>query len=133
MNRLIKFRAWTGSEMMQIHSLKTNYTDEDDMHFDVNGKEYPLMQYTGLQDKNGKDIYEGDIVEEYGVGLWAGSLEKAIKRENTVLKIVPITWSDEELCFMVGDSRIGVFKIWDNLKIVGNIYQNPELMDQKND
>lgn len=75
-------------------------------------------QYTGLKDKNGREIYEGDIV---------------IDREEEV--IGKITWSEEEASFyfsmLYEDGCYEEEKLIDwisELEIVGNIYDNPELL-----
>lgn len=54
-NREIKFRAWTGNEMF------TMYNEGFWAHAD-NNSHWPIMQFTGLKDKNGKEIYEGDRI-----------------------------------------------------------------------
>ena len=83
----------------------------------------PIMQFTGLKDKNGKEIYEGDIVND-GIGL----------RE---VKIGNVQYKDPDGYY---HNFIGVFGVWlsDNttsafysddkdLEVIGNIYENPEL------
>jgi hypothetical protein len=78
-----------------------------------------LGQFTGLIDENGKEIYEGDIVTfYYEVG------ENDFRDELEVVK-----WDTENACFMFGDdicmldgSRIR------KLEVIGNIYENPELI-----
>jgi len=74
--------------------------------------EVDIMQYTGLKDKNGKEIYEGDIIEQKFIN------------------------DDECMVFIVKDIRelnniyIGSSK--ENI-IIGNIHENPELIGANND
>ena len=76
-----------------------------------------IGQYTGLHDKNEKEIYEGDIVKSFFVDT--------DKQGNEVYKyqIIRIEY-DEILC----SYRIDKFM---NLEVIGNIYDNPELLGEK--
>ena len=64
MNREIKFRAWDKScnKMRGISGLQDCFSLRSD---GICNEDYILLQYTGLHDKNGKEIYEGDILCEY--------------------------------------------------------------------
>lgn len=87
-----------------------------------------FMQYTGLKDKNGKDIYEGDIVKEW---IKRYDLEKP-EGEDTYyeFRTSQIIYSGHG--FWVKDESFGWegedLWDWDNLEVIGNIYQNPELI-----
>ena len=76
-------------------------------------------QYTGLTDKNGKKIYEGDIIQ---------SLET---KETAVVQ-----WFPEHFAFMVwckSSNEVGFLYecTKSNIEVIGNIYDNPELLEQE--
>ena len=131
--RDIKFRAWDNENEYMITSLqgvytalrnRMNITKQDDGYYNngdllkPNKGKYTLMQYTGLHDKNGKEIYEGDIVlitrpcilEKGEVKFINGCF--AIKSKDTLL--------------MLYQCEINNFK----LEIIGNIYDNPDLLEK---
>ena len=75
-----------------------------------------IMQYTGLKDKNGKEIYEGDIVK----GYWY---------DHPKPEVMDIEWSDHFYGFTITKYPLGIHGLHD-LEIIGNIYQNPELLEK---
>ena len=117
MNREIKFRMWNDYDKKMIHwneLLEKNLANI----FTIPSYNKWLMQYTGLHDKNGKEIYEGDIVlitrrcilEKGEVKFINGCF--AIKSKDTLL--------------MLYQCEINNFK----LEIIGNIYDNPNLLEK---
>ena len=70
-------------------------------------------QYTGLTDKNGKKIFEGDIVKH-----------RSYYSDNIVISVV--TYTDGQFLAMVGENS--GFNLSDKLEIIGNIHDNPELL-----
>lgn len=79
-----------------------------------------LMQYTGLKDKNGKEIYEGDIVK-----LIADSC-----RGDKFKPFIAGYVSFRSGSFYITDNAVSRFR-WEDyiVEVIGNIYENPELLD----
>lgn len=108
MNREIKFRAWSKESNCFVQSgVQFNNTK---MELEAVGVE--LMQYTGLKDKNGKEIYEGDIIG------WDYFCESEKIRRTSVVNF-------EKGCFECNDYDRPDFV---ERKVIGNIYENPELL-----
>jgi len=108
MAREIKFRAWDKEEkQFTAMSLEGIFAFYDE----GNGDRLELMQYTGLKDKNGKEIYEGDIISRIGCGL---------------SKVVEWRETKKYAGFNIGNEyKYGI-------EVIGNIYSNPELLkDEK--
>jgi uncharacterized phage protein (TIGR01671 family) len=80
-----------------------------------------VMQYTGLKDKNITKIYEGDIVNVLYFGIPCG-----IPQKN--YHIGEIVFLDG--CFTIeGAKNWGMSSLRDNIEVIGNIYENPELLE----
>jgi len=119
-NREIKFRAWdTVSKQMIIDFCKMDdgrfYGYDDTNNYIGVGSEH-IMQFTGLKDKNGKEIYEGDIVQD----TMHGSTEKA-------------TIIFKNAMFGCDYRNRGFYKITEwidyGIIVIGNIYETPELIN----
>lgn len=93
---------------------------------------------TGLKDKKGKEIYQGDIVEQFvcGVHHFKGK-EYHFKGKECVRKTLwQVRWNEEECCFelhylsgsLFGDSMMSNS---DEYEVIGNIHENPELLEEK--
>ena len=112
--REIKFRAWDkdSKEMTPLFNIdfEHNIMNKGSLWKSLYSVE--LLQYTWLKDKNGKEVYEGDLVI-YGNKQW-------------VIEYRP--W-----CFYIKYLYEWLEKTWwlwygENLEILGNIYENPELV-----
>ncbi|WP_373844377.1 YopX family protein [Clostridium sp.] len=119
MEREIKFRAWDEeSELMTDSDYEGGLREFFD-HFD----DCKLMQYTGLKDKNGKQVYEGDIVKEQRKRFKDKYF--AVKWNNDIGSYIfePLDKSLTSYpCFNIGTVK--------GLEVIGNIYENPELLEE---
>lgn len=118
-NREIKFRIWTGKrfEYDEYFFIQAGRVYE---FLEFGGtralKDATLQQFTGLKDKNGKEIYEGDIISQ-----------------NDIIS---------EICFYEGKylSKFKTYQVWvDDLfsvayksQIIGNIFENPNFLNASN-
>ena len=120
--RPIRFRAWDGDEMLEwtdmlkhkgvMWSVLGGTTVTRFQHqYDTVGETLPMyevMQFTGLQDSQGVDIYESDLLE-WDEQEWGGKQIDIVEWDYELLNMRKNDW--KEYC-----------------KVIGNIYANPELM-----
>ena len=133
MNRTIKFRAWDkklklfdDELFLALHGKLYDHAKEEfdtpniEIDYVESKSRYELMQYTGLKDKNGTEIYEGDI------------LRCDPDTANEDVKVVEYVASEYD---GVGFKPL-IDQYYDNgclysvYEVIGNIYENPELLER---
>ncbi len=111
MNRTIKFRVWdgAGSAMLDTSGWTVNM---------LNQNERPIMQFTGLLDKNGKEIYEGDIV---GTVLGQFVYRREVFQEECGAWCIKLPSGSS-----TGESS--VMLIAGKYTVIGNVWENKDLI-----
>ena len=124
-----KFRAWLKKEQKMDNEIDHISWLEDELYcigdgitYMVLAEDLVLMQSTGLKDKNGKEIFEGDIL--------------AVEADDGVI-ILKVSWDDEHALFVIKTKKFNeeaalAELVDDNsypFEVIGNIYENPELLE----
>ena len=135
---LMRFRVWHKEDKVMLSNhlgfmitdtgqllIESMLGDEETME-KVELENYIVMQYTGLKDKEGVEIYEGDIleVEKNEDGTYKGTINgktffDRFQGYSSKIKVE-------------GMHDINTLRYWNNrVRIIGNIYENPELSEEK--
>lgn len=151
-----KFRAWdkTSKKMRSVEAINFNRGKFESIGYDItslrDANEVELMQSTGLKDKNGKEIFEGDIVEFedevwYTDGGFYENKDEAYDSVQTNNRVVIIYdgfewdfdnfWKGTSDCssawMSIFEDHMQSFKYFlqNEASVIGNIYENPELLE----
>jgi uncharacterized phage protein (TIGR01671 family) len=139
--REIKFRAWDKKNNKMVDRHKRDEEDMDESYCDhvacrLGGIEdlqtdkewrdrFEVIQYTGLKDKNGKEIYEGDIVMP--------EMRREYRKEDYTIGNCIVEWDDDIIGFYPFcdyDIDCGDYYPKEHCQVIGNIYENPELLER---
>ena len=126
-NDRFKFRAWDEknkkmhtkfywNEFISLETGRYAKTGDPDYERETND-DYILMQCTGLKDKNGKLIFEGDI-------LRCDWDDTRYPPHN----IGPVYWDEENVCFLLGEGGSPYYDAESFMEVIGNICENQELL-----
>lgn len=106
--REIKFKAWHKNVKCMTYNVKIDLFDKDYLE---------LMQYTGIKDKNGKEIYEGDIIKHH-----TGAINKVWYKNGAFV----LSYKNSNINLLYDLLIIdGILPYW---KVIGNIYENEDLL-----
>lgn len=125
---LLRFRAWLKKEQKMDNEIDHISWLEDELYcigdgitYMVSAEDLVLMQSTGLVDKNGKEIFEGDIVRQVRT--------QPTTENETITGVVTMI---EGAWLIMNDNEQLASYLWsetDGNEIIGNIYENPELLE----
>lgn len=151
-----RFRAYDGGSLCRMYSPEEVMVGNGDIWIiDEDGvagewivnNDLVLMQSTGLTDKNGKEIFEGDILKfndewnDYcNEGYIDGSIEGInyveVERETTCFSFGETKTSDSSLFYLINDEHLSFKELIEDegfeFEIIGNIWEDGELLDVEN-
>ena len=149
-SREIKFRAWhNGGKYPEEACMLFVGDDKGTVHpldcckYFMEGQPVKLMQYTGLKDKNDVEIYEGDILS-----YWDGTMIACKKDDDDAMhypktspyyfkkknnKLSEVVFDAPSFKIKNGNPLLSSYLECKEIEVVGNIYQNPELLEKIND
>jgi uncharacterized phage protein (TIGR01671 family) len=128
--RVPKFRAWLKPEQQMVDVYEMTFINDGitilsyDMDF-YTDDEFKLMQFTGLKDVHGKEIYEGDIIN-YKYGRHT-STQFVVKYDEFQATFVVV---DNHNDLVYTFRELADYIQLNSLEVIGNIYENPDLLGE---
>lgn len=129
--RELKFRIWSEEDKQyrtdcKLRYLFTSPTGLPSTVYNDEGDRFDIEQYTGLKDKNGKEIYEGDIVR---------NTEEVAPNKSSTYKIY-YDQSHAMYGMLPVDGKIGIgnfygYTMRHQFEVIGNIHENSELLEEE--
>ena len=139
---------WIQGDIMQfpVHGV-VRIVEQEPSYKDAEVDSDTVGQYTGLTDKNGRKIFEGDIVRLFDIsvgeivqecGAFGIGCRKQIDYDYLASEIAPVTGSNNTPMFCYNDNFVSLWELWWNyneegdeisvIEVIGNIHDNPELL-----
>lgn len=136
MKREIKFRAWDKVQECYLYDVQgaydtlsgcVKYDDGEDAVYDeecfagfLDNDHYVVEQYTGLHDKNGREIYEGDVLD---IGL---------RNQDGKPVIAPVSYETYAAGYVLDNGGNGIWqRLTEDCEVIGNIFEDKQLLEGK--
>lgn len=135
-NRIIKFRAWHKKEKQMIDWFTLSQSAWNTQQNGIKGSllysilvsdkdSFEVMLFTGLHDKNGKEIYEGDVITY---------IDYDSSHEDEYLNKGVVVYCADEMKFTITNRNtveIESIDFKEEVEVIGNVFENPELLSDK--
>ncbi|WP_369526494.1 YopX family protein [Lacticaseibacillus paracasei] len=136
MKREIKFRAWDKVHECYLYDVQGAYDtlsghvkygdgenacyDEDCFGNFLDNDRYVVEQFTGIHDKNGREIYEGDVLD---IGL---------RNQDGKPVIAPVSYATYAAGYVLDNGGNGIWqRLTEDCEVIGNIFEDKQLLDKK--